>query len=624
MGSTGSYDDEVLELRSENADLRFKLSKLLENINEENREKIVCEHLRISLEGMRLGEEIPILDGKIVCNEPYEYEIPEVTLDSSVRDDHIELLGEVNVKEDNDRKCSSTNNTKEKLLDEPVLLSNVSDIPCTVEVEKDETIVFRFGSSYQGPISNNARASQMDVNGAKDGSIKSNSGLSAKSNETSDLLSSEIGQKDPEVVQGKKNIQEEITGKEIISSSSELKLQKDNKLILSRGENIKRSATERAQSHTPVQELESKRDWLFVTVPEVPVAGAWCMIYFNRGKSDALRNRPHLELMAGFNEWEIRPSGAEDRSIFSPVHDGPVETDFWKTIIYIPDDAYEIQFVIGDGEGTFDNNHGENYHLQVKGQMTRDLWHETAAERAEAQFLAQKEEERLHAERETAKREEIALENDKNEAQSIIQEIITCSKDWLEGSVGPEEGLPSWHIRGASSANVLPGKKIRIQYNRMAGPLKCLEVIEKESVMVKIGYNNWNEHQTLVMSRVRGRRTLPEVNGESEWWETEMLVPVQAIVLNFVFLYNDTFDNNDGNDYKVALAIPQGKSLESWINGLLSTIAASITSSRHLREEEEIAREETKRLARETVLVRFNPQSFLFIASRSLKKVKKP
>lgn len=47
------------------------------------------------------------------------------------------------------------------------------------------------------------------------------------------------------------------------------------------------AASALAASHDPTAATSERRDWLVFTVPEVPVAGADCIIYFNRVQSAA-------------------------------------------------------------------------------------------------------------------------------------------------------------------------------------------------------------------------------------------------------------------------------------------------------------------------------------------------
>ena len=49
-----------------------------------------------------------------------------------------------------------------------------------------------------------------------------------------------------------------------------------------------------------------KKFWMVTTVPEVPVAGEECILFFNRQQSESLRERPRVELHFGFNRCSRR------------------------------------------------------------------------------------------------------------------------------------------------------------------------------------------------------------------------------------------------------------------------------------------------------------------------------
>lgn len=185
------------------------------------------------------------------------------------------------------------------------------------------------------------------------------------------------------------------------------------------------AATEEARSHEPAAFLSGREHWLYATVPATPVAGAQCVVYFNRAQSDPLKDRPRMQLHAKFNNWELAPEGTEDRVDMEPAvgvlkgvggfavhccrrpqqnthfklyvgrhfclvshcsssigHALAVGTDFWAAEITIPTEAYEINFIVGDGEGVYDNNATQNYVVPVEGPMTQELWIDTAPERA--------------------------------------------------------------------------------------------------------------------------------------------------------------------------------------------------------------------------------------------------
>lgn len=50
----------------------------------------------------------------------------------------------------------------------------------------------------------------------------------------------------------------------------------------------------------------------------------------------------------------------------------------------IPEDAYELNFVLTDGESLYDNNSGQDYTFAAAAGSTWEEWQAAAVERAEA------------------------------------------------------------------------------------------------------------------------------------------------------------------------------------------------------------------------------------------------
>lgn len=144
-------------------------------------------------------------------------------------------------------------------------------------------------------------------------------------------------------------------------------------------------ANSEAESHVTATTLAGREHWLYLTVPAVPVAGATCTLYYNRAQSEVLRDRPRIQMQARFNNWELEPAGdCPDRLELVPAEGAPKGegTDFWRVSFTVPTEAYELNFIFSDSEGLYDNNNTLNYSLPVDGPMTRDLWIDTAPERA--------------------------------------------------------------------------------------------------------------------------------------------------------------------------------------------------------------------------------------------------
>lgn len=366
----------------------------------------------------------------------------------------------------------------------------------------------------------------------------------------------------------------------------------------------RRVASQEVESHDPVAVTSGKEHWLYLTVPEKPVAGATCAFYFNRAQSEALRDRPRIQLHVRYNNWELDPAedekgGQLDRLDLTPAASIPRGdgTDFWSAVIKVPKEAYEMNFIFGDAEGVYDNNNSHNYCLPVEGVMTRDSWLEAAAERAEAAYLKKKAEEEAEAAREASEREAAALESDKSTATEVINTIKKMGDEWRASCVGSESEC--WRF-GPPGVVPTPGSTVQLLYDRSAGQLAWLSLPEEgEHLTLKVGHNGW---QNPVELQLRRHFASKGVASKGEWWAAEVTIPETAVVLDFVINYHEHYDNNGGKDYHAATQLPArgaATSLDSWADGLYETVLRQVTLERHNKEAQVRAAQESRRLARE-------------------------
>jgi hypothetical protein len=71
-------------------------------------------------------------------------------------------------------------------------------------------------------------------------------------------------------------------------------------------------------------------------------------------------------MILGFNAWEVQADRKDFGTSPIPHVDG---SDFWMTRFKVPEDVYEVNFVITDCEGKFENNAGQDftYLVEVRG-----------------------------------------------------------------------------------------------------------------------------------------------------------------------------------------------------------------------------------------------------------------
>ncbi|KAL4420307.1 hypothetical protein ABPG77_001397 [Micractinium sp. CCAP 211/92] len=355
---------------------------------------------------------------------------------------------------------------------------------------------------------------------------------------------------------------------------------------------VKRAAATKEHSeHDPRQASVGREGWLYFTVPETPVAGSKCAIYFNRQQSEPLRHTGQTLLHAAFNTWELSPKEGERLEMH---HDGRIPRaegiDYYRVDIEVPEDAFELNFVFSNGDGMYDNNFGQNYLKPCDGPMTRELWLQKAQERAEAAWQAKKEEEAKRKAEEEAAAIAASEAGDERKAQEAVNEIKREYQNWRAGGGTSEAGR--WRM---VPANAQPGQMVLIQYNRLGGPFK-FEIPHDQKITLKIGHNGWKLPQDVKMQRaavnpasgptpgaVAGAATGEEepVQAAEEWWEALYTVPIDAVALNFITNYYEHYDNNGQKDFKALVELPsKAASLEAWADTLLPYFKKSITEQR--------------------------------------------
>lgn len=538
-------------MRTENEQLRNKVRSCFQKLEHVGKlAAFINDHEDIVVTARRIGERIPSFIDKeeqqvqeIEQEQAFEQEErqergEEQTL-GMIPTYHLTELAETGEKKD-------VQHAEDESESQASAVQSIED-DVLVEIEHD-TIVFRFQSNY---ITNRNVASSMSVNPSP--------------NRSSSLKSGGTGAK-----------QEQETKTTVEVSAQELKA---------------RAANSEARDHDAKDQLKGKNDWLFVPVPSKLVAGAHAVLYFNRDQSLVLKDRPHIHLHASFNHWELK--GECERISMVPADVQVDDAFFFKAELYIPEEAYEMNFIFSDGEEIYDNNNNENYLLPVEGPMSRELWIDTAPERAEAEYLARKEAARLAAIEEEKVREELALERDRSKAHNIIDEIKREYENWTknaekEGRNELEELI--WVAKPASPAKRGASvSRLNFRFNRLSSSLS--ETSESPIILI-LGHNQWKETQQVPLERAPDQ-------ADGEWWTGCIEVPSTAVVLNFVLSAGDQYDNNGGNDYCMLI---DREDLVSWADSLEKTLTKEITKTR--KEEEEAARLLAEQKAREREAIR--------------------
>ena len=70
----------------------------------------------------------------------------------------------------------------------------------------------------------------------------------------------------------------------------------------------------------------------------------------------------------GFNKWELAAEGGDTASLAPTSISRNMGSDFWSCWIKVPEDSFELNFVLNDGEGRYENNSNQDFTYPVEGE----------------------------------------------------------------------------------------------------------------------------------------------------------------------------------------------------------------------------------------------------------------
>ena len=397
---------------------------------------------------------------------------------------------------------------------------------------------------------------------------------------------------------------------------------------------------------TPDELVAANAGDMFFFVPSNVAAGESTTMYFNRAASPALASRPTIILQYGFNDWQWENS----TSTLMPTNthkDGG--NDWWSTSFDVPKEAYEMNFVLHDSDGLYENNGMANFWAAVNGgtytyeafaafikaEKERAEQERAASEAREkaAKSAAEAEETRAREEKEEKRRLAEALAGDRR----VAEEAINSARMQAEQS---SRELPT-SVKGrfyAEPSSPAAGKSAKLFYNAKGTPLEG-----SEEVYVVVGSNSWQGEpsQTLHMQRVSqvAEPSASEVADASaseaedasaseaedapasededasasededasaseeedgKWFMAEISVPTSAWQLDFVTTTEEAdgcgaYDNNGMQDYH--LRVEHGMDEAYW-EALIQEKTAEATAAREVREAEEAAKQRARAVKR--------------------------
>ncbi|KAF5835336.1 hypothetical protein DUNSADRAFT_7568 [Dunaliella salina] len=248
-------------------------------------------------------------------------------------------------------------------------------------------------------------------------------------------------------------------------------------------------------SFNPTQHISGREHWMVVMAPDNLMAGEECVLLFNKRQSDALRERPHIQLQYAFNAWELKneedaPFKADLAPAGTPISDF---SEFWSTRF------------------------------------------KAAEARARAEEEARRQEELLKQDLERG----IARAEEAKNAHLHFQNV---------GSVELRHGdSVAWCV---SPSPPQAGSRMRLYYNLAVTPLAWLgpNIPPDQAMAIKWGINGWQAPTVTVMTRSQPPAQAPQ---PGDWWHADLELPYHTGAVNLVFNYYEHYDNNNFQDYAI-------------------------------------------------------------------------
>ncbi|KAM0870415.1 hypothetical protein ACQ4PT_040015 [Festuca glaucescens] len=273
--------------------------------------------------------------------------------------------------------------------------------------------------------------------------------------------------------------------------------------------------------------------------PEVVKADSVIDLYLNRSMS-ALASQPDILIKGAFNGWRWNP-------FTEKLHKSELTGDWWCCKLYIPKQAYRLDFVFFNGDTVYENNNYNDFVLQIESDIDEHSFEDFLIEekQKELERLAAEEAEReRQAEEERRKEEERAkVEADREQAKAEVE----MTRNRLEHVLGSASRYADnlWYIEPNTYKG---GDWVRLYYNRSSRPL-----MHTNEIWLHGGYNNWIDGPSIAERLVKSEEK------DGDWWYATVTLPESALVLDWVFADGPPgkarkYDNNGKQDFHAAVA----------------------------------------------------------------------
>ncbi|KAK8468909.1 hypothetical protein PHAVU_006G149680 [Phaseolus vulgaris] len=257
-------------------------------------------------------------------------------------------------------------------------------------------------------------------------------------------------------------------------------------------------------------------------------------VFLNKSLS-ALSDEPQILIMGAFNDWKWK-------SFSVKLNKTRLKGDWWSCQLYVPREAYQVDFVFFNGQNVYDNNDQKDFRIAIEGGMDASAFENFLLDekRKELEELArvQAERERQAEEQRRIEADRAAKAEDRSRARVEVQRMQETLPQLLKNAVKSIDNV--WYIEPSD----FKGKDlIRLYYNRSSGPL-----VHANEIWIHGGHNNWKYGLSII------ERLVKSVLKGGDWWYADVIVPDQALVLDWVFADGapqkaGIYDNNRKQDF---------------------------------------------------------------------------
>lgn len=222
-------------------------------------------------------------------------------------------------------------------------------------------------------------------------------------------------------------------------------------------------------------------------------------IFFNRSFS-TLKNEPDVMIMGAFNDWKWK-------SFSMKLSKGHLKGDWWSCEVYVPKEAYKIDFVFYNGKDVYENNDKQDFCISVEGGMDVFDFENFLLEeklREQDELLRHKaEKERQEEEQRRIEAERVASEADRAQAAEEAAKTRQTIQHLMKKAMTSVDNV--WYIE-PKPRDIEGNDVVRLYYNRSSGPLS-----HATDLWIHGGHNNWTDGLSIVSKLIKSEK-------DGDWW----------------------------------------------------------------------------------------------------------